>query len=320
MFPPLRIEPPRTVRRASGELYSERTRRRPMTSEGATSAPRPCLICFGIETDTVFVEHGIDIHQCRACGHVSSSYEAEVHYDGYWGEEVPEDHEHAAFYWAEAHGPMYEAFFRRFISGYRGRLLDVGCGLGYFVKAMAEFGSWEAHGIEISQAAVRYATEGLGLQNVRSGLVQEAGYPDDHFDVVTLWDVIEHLREPDPLLAECRRVLRPEGLLFMHTPNVGVQLPKARLKALLKGMRAGVHYLEARDHLHLYSPDTLTRLATRNGFKEIEFLHLPPIQSVAGSGNPLLRGAKNLWFHTSRALAVLSRGRCNLDNLFAACR
>jgi hypothetical protein len=131
-----------------------------------------------------------------------------------------------------------------------------------------------------------------------------------------MWDVIEHILEPDPLLAHCHALLKAGGICFMHTPNVRIQLPKARLKKLVRGMRPGVGYLQARDHLHHYSTHSMRRLLIRHGFSRIDFVHLPPIQSVAGSRSALLRCAKNVWFEVARALAMVSFGRLNLDNLF----
>jgi SAM-dependent methyltransferase len=277
---------------------------------------RTCLICGGTDHRVVFREFDVDVLGCRACGHVFSGYDAEVHYDGYWGEEISDPGE---FYWDQAHGPMYETFFRRYASAPEGRLLDVGCGLGFFVrKAKQRLPGWEVGGVEISEHAVRYASEELGIPDLRSGLLEDAGFPDDHFDLVTLWDVLEHLRDPEPLLTEALRILKPGGICFMHTPNVQLQVPKAKLKRLLKGMDPEVHYLEAKDHLHLYSPTTARRLLERVGFARTDVVHLPPIQSVSGSKSRGLAVAKNLWTGAARILDTLTLGHVNLDNLFLA--
>lgn len=278
---------------------------------------RECIVCRAQGGRVVFQEFGVDIVRCSECGHVYSTHELPADYDEYFGDEVPEGQH---FYWDAAHRPMYEAFGEQYLKGRRGRLLDLGCGLGFFVRFVANNYPWEALGVETSAAAVKFARETLGLQSVFHCAVNEASFPDQHFDVICLWDVIEHLADPGPLLMELSRLLKNDGVLFLHTPNVHLQLPKARIKRLIFGMDPGRHYLEARDHLNLYSMKTLERVLARAGFDRVRFVHLPPIQSVAGSTNPILRWAKNSWYHAARTLGVATRGKLNLDNLLAEAR
>ena len=115
-------------------------------------------------------------------------------------------------------------------------------------------------------------------------------------------------------------LLKPGGLLFLHTPNIEFQLPKAKLKKLLRGMRPDLHYIEAKDHVNIFSPKTLTMLLERNGFNDLQFTHLKPVQSVSGSKSGLLKLAKNLWFYSAVALHRASLGSINVDNLFVAAR
>ena len=282
------------------------------------SARRPCLICGGTEAAAIFEEFGVPVLRCRACGHVFSGWDADPDYAGYWGEAVRDP---GARFWRDAHGPMYEDFFRLMVREPKGRLLDVGCGIGFFVAEMqARFPGWESHGYEISPAAVRYGREQLGIANLHAGRVEDAGFPAGSFDLITLWDVLEHLRDPDPLLRHMAGLLAPGGALFLHTPNVRVQVPKAKLRRLLRGMEPGGHYLEAKDHLHLYSPRTLRVLLARNGFGDLRFVHLHPIQGVVGVRATLGRTLKNLWFHAARGLHAATAGALNLDNLFVAAR
>lgn len=280
-------------------------------------APVACLMCGGLQHRRVFTEHGTDICRCRNCGHVFSSYPANPHHDGYWGEEV-EESDHA--YWRTARSPMYQDFFERFIVGRSGRLLDMGCGLGFFVKAMEAHRTWEAYGCEISPAAVRYARETLGLRNISNRRLEDAELPDGSFDLITMWDVIDHIPRPDPVLQRCHALLRDGGRCFIRAPNVLVQLPRAWLNRLLRGMRPGVTYLQARDHAHHYSTSSLGRLLQRNGFSQIEFLHMRPVRSVSSGQRWFLQGVKNVGFQAVRALAVVSRGHLNFDNLFVVAR
>jgi 2-polyprenyl-3-methyl-5-hydroxy-6-metoxy-1,4-benzoquinol methylase len=211
---------------------------------------------------------------------------------------------------------MHQDFFKRFLTGRSGRLLDMGCGLGFFLKAMAPYANWGAYGCEISPAAVRYAREKLGLQNVICGRLEDADFPQSSFDVITMWDVIDHILRPDLLLKRCHALLREGGICFIRTPNILIHLPRARLIKLLRGMRPGVAYLQARDHLHHYSMPSIRRLLKRNGFSRVEFVHLHPIQSVSRNASKFVGGVKKAWFEVVRGLAITSRGHLNFDNLF----
>jgi 2-polyprenyl-3-methyl-5-hydroxy-6-metoxy-1,4-benzoquinol methylase len=212
---------------------------------------KQCIICGQSDYKIVFNEFGVDILKCKNCGHIFSSYEQEQNYSGYFEREIEEkDH----FWWDEAHKKMYDDFCRMFIEGKSGKLLDVGRGLGYFVKKISFFSDWQAFGCEISEPAANYANNNLGLKNIFCGRVENSGFPEKYFNIITLWDVIEHIPNPAPLLAYLGMILRNDGILFIHTPNVQVQLPKAKIKKLLFGEKESGHYLEAKDHINIYSP------------------------------------------------------------------
>lgn len=272
-----------------------------------------CVICGNKSNRVVFVEFGIDVLKCKNCGHVFSSYDAAQDYDGYFGKKISEtDH----FWWKEAHIKMYDDFCKRFIANKSGTLLDVGCGLGYFVKKISLFPNWEIYGYEISKSAVEFAKNKLNLKNIYCGKVEEANFSEKLFDIITMWDVIEHLPDPNPVLKYANLILKDDGFLFIHTPNIIIQLPKVKLKKLIRGMRPDLHYLEARDHINIYSPGAIKTILNKNGFGKIKFVHLHPIQSITGSKNWLLKAVKNLWFYSAKLLSTVSAGKINIDNLF----
>lgn len=277
-----------------------------------------CLMCSGVQHRTVFTEAGIDILRCETCGHVFSSFRADPHYSGFWGDEVAAGEHH---YWSKARARMHRDFFERFIAGRSGRLLDMGSGLGFFLKAMAPYRDWEAHGCEISPAAVSHAREQLGLQNVVCSPLQDADLPRGSFDIITMWDVIDHIPRPDPLLGRCHALLKKDGLLFIRTPNVSVQLLRARLMRAMGGIRPGRKYLQASDHPHHYSMRSIEGLLHRNGFADVDFIHLHPVETgAAGWRGAFVNIAKSLCFQILRGLAVGSGGRLNFDNLFVVAR
>lgn len=271
-----------------------------------------CLICDGARHEAIFTELGTDILRCKTCGHVFSSFRPDPHYSGYWGENVEVSEN---YYWSRARARMHRDFSERFIAGRSGRLLDMGCGLGYFLKAMAPHGDWDAYGREISPAAVRHAREHLGLQRVTCGALENADFPRDYFDLVTMWDVLDHIPQPDPVLSHCHALLKDGGALFIRTPNVATQLLRSRI---MQRMQPDQRHLSATDHPHFYSMRSIRALLNRNGFASVHFTHLHPIGSVAETGwkAAVVGPLKTMSFHVLRALAVTSGGLLNFDNLF----
>jgi SAM-dependent methyltransferase len=98
-----------------------------------------------------------------------------------------------------------------------GRLLEIGCANGLFLDAMRRVGSWHVQGVEVNEPAARYARERLGL-DVVTGELADAEFPDEAFDAVAMWDVLEHVHDPQATLHEIYRVLKPDGVLILRLP------------------------------------------------------------------------------------------------------
>ena len=146
-----------------------------------------------------------------------------------------------------------------------GRLLDIGCATGLFLAQMRMSGNWGIQGVEISEFAARYAREHLGLE-VFQGELEEAEFADACFDVVTMWDVLEHLLHPLAALREVYRILKPDGLLVLRLPNV------ESLDARLFGpFWAG---LDTPRHLFVFSGRTAEALLGKAGFQVAQTLCL----------------------------------------------
>ena len=141
-----------------------------------------------------------------------------------------------------------------------GRLLDVGCGTGIFLDAMRRHG-WQVQGVELNEGAAQYSRDRLGL-DVFAGPLEQAHYPDNTFDVVTLWDVLEHLPSPRLALQTFRRILKLDGLLVFRVPNAG------SLDARLFG-----RYWAGWDlprHYYAYDPQSARRLLDQSGFEVLK--------------------------------------------------
>lgn len=273
---------------------------------------KSCILCQSSESKTVFNENGTPILECKNCGHVYSSYEQEEHYEGYWdGAEQTYDLK----WWDDAHRAVYSDFISTYLKQENGNLLDVGCGLGFFVKAvLTKKPGWSAVGYEISKQAVKFANEQNGMKTVYAGLVQDSKLPNESFDIITLWDVIEHIPKPHSLLTYLHGLLKPGGILFLQTPNFPIQLAKANLKVKLKGMQEGVHYLEAKDHVNNYKMHTLAELGKQCGFIEPKYKVLMPILSVSGSKSKLAVYLKLAYYYFTKLIFAFSIKTINWNN------
>ena len=139
------------------------------------------------------------------------------------------------------------------------KLLDVGCSRGDFVAAAAQLG-FAAEGVEPAPH-IAEAARAAG-RTVHTGLLEEQKLPAVRFDVVSLFEVIEHLRAPLPLLAECKRILRPGGILLISTGNGASWTARA--------MKARWDYFQvAKDagHISFFNPQSMALLAARCDFE-----------------------------------------------------
>lgn len=172
-----------------------------------------------------------------------------------------------------------------------GRLLDVGCAFGTFLALAGERG-WEPHGVEVSQYASAVARDTWGFEVFTGDLEDYPGVPGS-FDLVTFWDVIEHVGRPRQNLATAWRLLRPGGLLLLTTDNFAGLV--ARLGEAAYRLTGGRLTYPARKFFIPYNslyptPADLARMVAAAGFavEATELLDYPLAKVNAGPFERLL--------------------------------
>ena len=153
------------------------------------------------------------------------------------------------------------------ILGGTGRLLDVGCGLGGFLAQALAVG-FEGEGSDISEYSRTVIQQRLGLA-IHLGELESLGLASGHYDVVSSWDTLEHVRDPRKLLCEMRRLVRPGGVLLLRTINENTALTATANLLYHAGIRAAAERMHEPYHLYYFTRPTLSRLLSECGFEPI---------------------------------------------------
>ena len=139
------------------------------------------------------------------------------------------------------------------------KVLDIGTAGGAFLDAARQYG-YDAYGMEPSADLVRRG-KARGLK-IEQGTIEQHGFEVGGFDMVCLWDVIEHLPNPKSSLVEIRKLLKPDGVLLINFPDIGT------LQARLAGRR---FWWILSVHLHHFTCASITDICARTGFTAFSF-------------------------------------------------
>lgn len=225
------------------------------------SSRKSCPACGAMEREFLFNQKGWDVYKCSSCGlgvldpipsqeELAALYR-DSYFTGHYDEgAVPGSEEMRKRLSQERHRIK---FFRPFKN--KGRVLDIGCGRGYFLMACRERG-FDVQGFDVSEDGATYVRQTLGIP-VKTGIL-EGAFEDGSFDVVTMWHSLEHTSDPEKYLELAGRWLSPGGVLVIDVPNY-------------TGTDARMKWDAWEDwdipyHIYHFTPRSLDTLLQRHGF------------------------------------------------------
>ncbi|TME58024.1 MAG: class I SAM-dependent methyltransferase [Chloroflexi bacterium] len=228
-----------------------------------TEGSHGCPVCRDARRQAVVTQNGLGVVRCLRCGQryvwpIPSDADLAAIYDPayYRG-----GHGSVGFSDYAALTPARRQMFSRHLDRIerlhaKGRVLDVGCATGDFLLVAARRG-WEALGVDPSPA--REQAQSAGLRIV-GRTIDDADVAPHSLDLITFWDVLEHLPDPVASLRRAQELLTPGGLVAATVPNAGTAV--ARLSG-----RRWFGYKTAGEHLQFFDPATISRCFEAAGFR-----------------------------------------------------
>jgi ubiquinone/menaquinone biosynthesis C-methylase UbiE len=177
------------------------------------------------------------------------------------------------------------------------KILDVGCGYGYFLKMALKKG-WRPSGVEITENAAAGARLEFGDQNIFQGVLNEANFEDNHIDAITLWDVLVMVNNPYKDLKECYRILKKRGIIGIRVRNVVFQKFVYHIHLPFKQIyrKLGIKHPTV-FHPFCFSPRSIEQLLQKSGFTNIRIDN-----SLLTSGDPYSYGISRVPVQLTKTL------------------
>lgn len=275
---------------------------------GGNMIYRNCNLCGNDNAKIIHVEDGYNIVKCKECGFIyvnpiPTSSENQKYYEHYLpslgkrGEDFRD--------WVKKRRLLKYRKRKAYSNTLKyikarvpeGKLLDIGCSVGSFLE-MAKQQGYEVYGIDISKDPINFLkTEGY---EVFLGTTDEVKFDDSKFSVVTMWEVLEHLRDPLGQLMEVHRILKDAGLLVIEVPNFYTQLLKTKILNLLWSFTGKKYYYGLLPEIHYnhFTPKTIKKMLLRAGFGNVE---ITVRDDVISSAPPIyVKELKRIWIPFSK--------------------
>jgi len=169
----------------------------------------------------------------------------------------------------------------------KGKLLDVGCGMGIMLNRFRELG-WDTYGIDISSYATERARAQFDLK-VFAGVVENLDFPQSSFDLITMICAIEHLLNPRDTLEVINRLMKPGAIVVIATHDIDGIKPKI--------VKSKWRHLIIPEHLFFFSKNTLVRMLEETGFNIFKITETATIASATSDKSVLRTSVKFLHQH-----------------------
>lgn len=245
----------------------------PRIRENVVRKHIPCNLCGSENREPHCPENGLGLVQCQDCGfvYVSPRPDPEELYALY-GETYFNNDESGVVGYTDyiKDEPNIRRTSQRRLKHLEqfvapGKLLDVGCATGFFIDEAQRRG-WAVEGLDVSAFGVDHARTHYGVAAYHSALT-EIELPAGAYDMVTMWDVIEHVPDPKAYVHKAAELLRSGGVISLATPDVD------SLPARLAGRR-WVGYKLSEEHVYYFSIKTLSRMLDEAGLEVVNVRHI----------------------------------------------
>jgi SAM-dependent methyltransferase len=282
-------------------------------SDAPTDEISACPLCHSPLHSTLLREPPYEIRRCGACGlayvtprRSPRALAAMYGDDTYWRSPSPKTHGYADYRseqsrYLRTFGQRLDYALTNGPAG--GRALDVGSAAGFCMSVLRARG-FDVWGVEVSPVIARHAQHELGFgDRVFVGFLQDAPLAPGSFDLICMWDVVEHVPDPLDLLCRARELLAPGGRLVIETQDIDSRF--ARL------LGARWHHFKHAEHIYHFNPSTIRRLLGQAGFTVERLTHRHGGKYVSSAF--IAERAGRLHPAMSRALMPLARRTAGRD-------
>jgi 2-polyprenyl-3-methyl-5-hydroxy-6-metoxy-1,4-benzoquinol methylase len=220
-----------------------------------------CCVCGNTEPDKfslVYQKENFAVVNCSKCSFwfIPPYYRKQIEYTQYKNEAVTQAVRSGNNWVKIQRHKLRFRFIRKYIR--KGRLFDLGAGWGHFMLAGKELG-YDVHGIEIAEQPYKYCVEDLKLPVEHIDFFKY--HPAEKYDIVTMWDVLEHIDKADTFLQHVNEITKSGGYLFLQVPQIDSYFSK-RFRDRWKMMGL--------DHVNYFSRKTITQILETNGYEVLK--------------------------------------------------
>jgi 2-polyprenyl-3-methyl-5-hydroxy-6-metoxy-1,4-benzoquinol methylase len=207
-----------------------------------------------------FTRPDFKVAQCNDCGFVfiPQFYREQIPYENYRDEEVLESVRRGNNYIKIRRHKLRLKLIKKYVK--TGNLYDIGVGWGHFLFT-AKLMGFDASGVEISELMHHYASNDLKLSVVHDNFFN-LNLPNNHWDVATMWDVLEHINEPEKAVKKVNQLLKPGGYFVLQVPQIDSEVAKRQKQDWS---------MMSLEHINYFSKKTIKTLLEKNGFELVKY-------------------------------------------------